>query len=82
MKRKNLLIAAAIVFSVALVILFIVSYKIALGCIFGAFLVALVLAIIYANKNAWEDLEKQDPDLAKKMWQQALNEFDRIKAIY
>ena len=82
MKKKNLLIAAAIVYAAALIALFVISYKVALAVIFGSCFIALMFAIIYANKNAWEDLEKQDPNLAKKMWQHALNEFDRIKLIY
>lgn len=84
MKKRNIKIAVAIAVAslLALVVLFIISYKIALAVIFGSIFVAILCAAAYANKNAWEDLEKQDPELAKKLWQQAMMDEERNRLLY
>lgn len=80
MKKKVIAALAVVVLSAIVAAFF--SLKIAAAIVFGSALIGIILIAVYINIKAWEDVEKKDPELAKKLWQEAMINNDFFSKLY
>ncbi len=80
MKKKVFAALAVLIVSVIVAAFF--SVKIAAAIVLGSALIGYLLAALYINVRAWEDVEKNDPKMAKEIWKAAIMNNDFYSRLY
>ncbi len=81
MNMKKILLAVAVVV-VSVIVAAFFSVKIAAAILFIAMLMGMFLIAAIININTWLEVEKKDPELAKKMLMETLINSNFYKALY
>ena len=81
MNMKKILLAVAVVVVSTIVAMFF-SIKIAAAIALGSMLIGMFLIAALINIKVWLDIEKKDPELAKKLLMETLINSDFYKVLY